>query len=210
MSDKRIITDDHRKNYVANNKSDIFFATGKKEEAQVNHKAMLKDKRTKSDFVPNFKDETAFNKKVKEFYNKESEKKIGSSQGYLETEKNNNNAKPVSNLISTPKERKLFQLNPNIKEDTLKTIKNRKNNFFERNSTASKFDNNKESQENRNMNLISNIFNDPEKAEFLEKVRTQSQHVKSTRGELKKKEEEEKAKLKQKIPKTEPKPKQVE
>jgi hypothetical protein len=177
MSDKRIITDDHRQNWATNNKTDIFFAQNKKEEKQVDHKAMLKEKRTQSNFKPRFNEETAFNKKVKEFYNKSTNKDMISSQGYIEKEKVLNNKKEISNLISTPKERKMFQLNPNIKEENLKNVQNTK--IFERNSTASRYDNTKTTKEIRNENLVSNIFHDPEKIEQIERFRTKSVHIKN-------------------------------
>jgi hypothetical protein len=183
MNDKRLITDDHRKNYVSNNKSDIFFAQNKKEVVKVDHKAMLKEKRTQSNFVPRFKEETAFDKKVQEFYSKESENKgIKSSAGYIEKEslvKNKNTG--TLNSSATAKERRIFQLNPNIKEDVLSASSARNNKFFEKNSTASQYDTNKTSQDIRNDNLVSNIFHDPEKTEFLVKLRTQSEHVKGNR-----------------------------
>jgi hypothetical protein len=172
---KRTITDDHRTNYLSNNKSDIFFAENKKEEVKVNHKAMLKEKRTQSSFVPRFKEDSAFNKKIKQFYNKEAENKdIKSSQGYIQKE---SLALNKHANISGVSHAEVNKLNPSVKEGALGNAR-RENKFFQNNSTASLFDDTKTSKEVRNDMLVSNIFNDPEKTNFLSKYRTQSHQVK--------------------------------
>ena len=156
---ERVFTDNHRKNYESYNSTDIFFSKGKEDP---NAKRTLKRDKTVSNFKPKFSDDTAFNRRIKEFYKKDAPpvENLTSSHGYLETEVKK---KQVRNSVNTPvtaKEKKLLDLNPDCKLDDIRKSKE-KPKIFNNNSLSSKYDLTKSSKEIRTQHLSSNIFHDP-------------------------------------------------
>jgi hypothetical protein len=159
IKNDRVFTDNHRKNYANYNNTDIFFAKGKEDNTV---KRSLKRDKTVPDFKPKFSDNTAFSRRVKEFYKKDvaDVDDRTSSHGYLETEFKKNNTSNNNGLALTPKEKKLLQLNPKLKLDDIRKTGD-KPKFYTNNSISSKYDTAKSSKEIRTQHLNSNIFNDP-------------------------------------------------
>lgn len=117
-----------------------------------------------SDFVPKFKDESTYSRKIKEFYSdteytKEISKHVVSTKGAFKKSSYENI--PVKNSIDlvslSSKEKRLKELHPNLgKEDLEKLVLKQKNNDIEKRGCSTP-------KENKITHLKSNIFNVPEK-----------------------------------------------
>lgn len=201
---KKNFTTNHRANYAIYNKSNIFDTVGNtqsklKEDTNVNKKAPVKK------FEPKFQgqEETAYSRKLKEFYNKdnlitECAADVKTSKNFITKDRQRENQTPPKGVLNA-REKKLLELNPKLTVDDLKTLKTSKS-FYEKTTTENNFDPTKSTKDFRVSQMDSNIFHDPQLQ------RTKSQHllkIKQDQEEAKKKErlETEKALLTQ-TPKT--------
>jgi hypothetical protein len=158
---KKKFSDNHRLNYASYNKSSIFEPVKIDYSNEIN-KALIKT-RTLTSFVPIVKEETPFNRKLKEFWNKdEYVKKYGastSSKGFMQKETNtetetNNNFDKLN-----AKDRKFRDLNPNHKIEENKNYQTIS--FFEKNSFSPREELFSSAREKRTNDMNSNIFYDP-------------------------------------------------
>jgi hypothetical protein len=156
---KKLFTDNHRKNYEIQNKSNIFDSESYVPKGRLTGK-------NKTKFIPQFKEESAFNRRLKEYGNKskydKNDAKTVSSVGFLckDLEHTNNIKSPTSRTL-TAKETKILELNPQLKEKVNDVIVPERPPFFNSSSLQVQFHPSKSCRNIKHDNLESNIFNDP-------------------------------------------------
>lgn len=178
FSDQKSFTNDSRTNYLIYNQSNIF--NNDNNNIRPNNKVEnFKNRNKENNYEPKYKNENAFEKKMKEFHKEESfitgsSNKKNLNNSYIKPPNNNNNSNNEKKIDRdlTPKEKKLFEQNPQMNFTQLKNLSNNKinnNNIFDRNNNAISLNNNNSSSK-KNKTLFtkvnfnhSNIFNDAEK-----------------------------------------------
>lgn len=159
---KKQFTTNHRANYANYNKSTIFDPS-KSTFVNDNKRTIMRTK-TQSCFIPNLKEETPFNRRIKEFYsNPQYVTDFGkreSSRGYFTREQSANKKKDLDKSVNlTAKDRRFLQLNPSHKLEESKSL-TRSASFFEKRSFN--YDGAYETARDRRCyDMNSNIFNDP-------------------------------------------------
>lgn len=160
---KKDFSDNHRQNYQAYNKSSIFDTPVSKTNSSgnVNKAQTLARTKTKSTFVPKFNEESAFNRKLKEFWTKDEYMKdygtTTTSVGFLEKEDGQNQKRDKS--LCNAKERRIFDMHPTSTVEDVKKM-TRATSFYEKNSYSER-KNTENAREKRLNDMNSNIFNDP-------------------------------------------------
>jgi len=152
-------TNDHRANYNNFNKSDIFNKNVQIKENELvtvaNYTELIKNlnkffkffliyikkfknKFKENSFAPKFEEDTAFSRKLNEYHDpktiengKYTKLNVNMSQGYMKPQFNDYEERKVERDL-TPKEKKLFEQNPNFDIDSIKNLKqkNQEENFF--------------------------------------------------------------------------------
>jgi hypothetical protein len=165
---KKQFTTNHRANYTNYNKSTIFDPS--KSTTLNDNKRTLMRTKTQSSFTPNLKEETPFNRRIKEFYsNPQYVKDFGtnrSTRGYLTREHSTNKKSDLGKSVNlTAKDRRFLELNPNHKLEESKSL-TRSASFFEKRSFKNDgvFEN---ARDRRWNDMNSNIFNDPVKIKII-------------------------------------------
>lgn len=176
---KKEFTEDHRKTYNNFNKSDIFNKNVQPKENElvtvinfpkkifILKKKKFKNKFKENNFAPKFQEETAFGRKLNEFHDQkliENSKVFGinKGQGFVKPQFVDYEERKVDRDL-TPKEKKLFEQNPNLDLDRIRNLKqkNFEENLNEKKSQGVSFDFNVPNSSIYNkVNLHnSNIFN---------------------------------------------------